>query len=645
MTRSLDEAVHAVHDVTSLPYGSSRTARILAEVERIEAEGPVEALAFAYNTLVDAYVWGEEVDKAFVPFTRALRLYDERPDVFDGADAHSLFWSFKWMTGHLVDFPGVSSAQIDATLADMERRFVIAGHGLNAVRHSNFRWQQHSNPDPAAVAEAYEAWVATPRDAYSQCEACEPGDRAAYLVGAGRGDEAVRIIESVLPEEPSCATEPADMLAYLQLAYLDQGDAEGVARAHFLGLGHLEGPYDLCGPHARYAEVLGRTGNTERALRMIARVTDVLVGSRSPGERLMVLTHVGIGARALAQADPSTPVSLPGVPARDVAALAAWVEAEADAIAAAFDARNGNDACSRHLVLARGRAARTLDVDLAVLRVEDLAGATVAAAAGTSDLPPADTVDALLASAAAVEDSDPRTAAVLYRTAARDAEEAGLLPTAGFALAEAAQLAALLDDHTGAAAGFRRALGLLHAGGVDARDTAPVARAAARVTTLDDDVVALLATFDRLVDALGGSSPGAAGGAEPGHGTAFAARESAADAAELLELRDSRARLLATAGRLVDAAAEAFALTALHGAAGNRLDEAHAAWLAGRCLAGTGDHEGALEPLVRAATLFRAQRRRQLSTSVSDEVLDVLGRLGRSDEASLVLAEIAGEGR
>src|SRR5699024_10626729 len=222
----------------------------------------------------------------------------------------------------------------------------------------------------------------------SQCEACEPGDRAAYLVGAGRGDEAVRIIESVLPKEPSCATEPADMLAYLQLAYLDQGDAEGVARAHFLGLGHLEGPYDLCGPRARYAEVLGRTGNTERALRMIARVTDVLVGSRSPGERLMVLTHVGIGARALAQADPSTPVSLPGVPARDVAALAAWVEAEADAIAAAFDARNGNDACSRHLVLARGRAARTLDVDLAVLRVEDVAGATVAAAPGTSGLPP-----------------------------------------------------------------------------------------------------------------------------------------------------------------------------------------------------------------------------------------------------------------
>ncbi|QIK83285.1 hypothetical protein [Sanguibacter sp. HDW7] len=643
MTRSSFEAGTALNAVNNLPYGATRSAAALAEVEQIEAEGPAEVLAYAYNTLVDSYVWGEEVDKAFVPFTRALRLYDERPDLFDEQDSHSLFWSFKWMTGHLIDFPTVTAEQIAATLADMEQRFAVSGRGMNAVRLSAYKWLRHSSPDDAAVDAAYDAWVATPRDDYSQCEACEPGDRAAYLVDVGRSEEAARLIESVLPDDPHCATEPADMLSYLQLAYLELGDVEGVRRAHFRGVRHLDGPYDLSGPTSRYVEVLARTGNTERALRMLERIADVVTGSRDPGARLAVLTHVGIAARVLEADEPRTAVSLPGVPASDVAGLAAWVDVQADEIAAAFDARNGNDVASRHLADARERAGRTLDVDLGVLSFDAAPAAGAAPAAASEDDSDEDVVERLLEAAAEAEEDEPLAAAGLYREAAREAEAAGLLHTAGIALAEAAALAARLDDHDGAATGFRRALALLVADEVDPRDIGQIARAAARSTTRDDDVTALLGTIDRLVAQL--TEPAADAATAPGHGSALPEREVRLNGLEALELRDTRARLLATVGRFTEAAAEARATAEAHRAAGVRVDEAHATWLLGKSLAAAGDLAGSLEPLAAAATLFSATRQTRLASSVSDEALDVLGRLGRADEGPALLARIADDAR
>ncbi|MEK8224967.1 hypothetical protein NKG05_00570 [Oerskovia sp. M15] len=142
MTRSVDEANGALSRVRDMPYGTARSTAAASEVDEITADGPAEARAYALFILVESYVWGNEVTKAYLPFTQLLRWWDEHPEHFDAQDTHSLFWSFKWMVGNLMDFPAVPAAQIERTLDDMERRFAVAGSGMNAVAMSRFQWER-----------------------------------------------------------------------------------------------------------------------------------------------------------------------------------------------------------------------------------------------------------------------------------------------------------------------------------------------------------------------------------------------------------------------------------------------------------------------------------------------------------------------
>ena len=653
MTRSVDQVNAAVYEIRSMPYGIARSAAAAAELERVVAEGPDAARAYTLFALVESYVWGGEVAKAYLPFTQMLRWWDEHPEHFDAEDAHSLFWSFKWMVGHLVEFPTVPAEQIERTLEDMARRYALAGNGTNAVALERFDWARERGADD--VEEAYQAWVATPRDEFSQCEACEPGDRAAYLFETGRYDEGIRLLEQVLTGSPRCATEPGDMLSHLQLAYLEVGDAEGAARTHRRGLRHLDNGVTMDGPQGRHVEFLARTGNADRALRRVVDQQRHLVESDSPGERLGFLTSVGVATRVLRAEHGDEPLALREVTATTVAELDDWVRDEAAGLARAFDARNGTTAASDRLRRASERAERLLPVDLGVLGTTaddapaagaEVPGAGLVATDGVVPAAPAapDDPEALLEQAEAVAAEDPVRSARLQRRAAGLFEAAGRLDRAGFALAEAAQVAAVEGDVDAAVPAFGRAVALLHAGGVPARFVGPVVRAAARLAASGDDVTAPLGAVDRVLAGLATTAAetgpadavDAASSVADGSQDALAERERAADAAEARELRDTRARLLATAGELLTAAAEAESVAEDFARAGQVPDAAHAFWLAGRSRAQAGEHADAVDALESAMEGFAIVGDRDARVRVADELVATLQHLGRDDDAARV---------
>lgn len=140
MSRTIDEANREISRVRDMPYGLARTQAAERQVRLVDAEGPDAARAFALSTLVEAYQWGGEVDRSFVAFARLLQWWDQHPEHFDEYDRHGLFWSFKWMISGLADFPTVPAEQIDRTLADMERRYALAGNGMDAVAYERFAW-------------------------------------------------------------------------------------------------------------------------------------------------------------------------------------------------------------------------------------------------------------------------------------------------------------------------------------------------------------------------------------------------------------------------------------------------------------------------------------------------------------------------
>ncbi|SIQ80097.1 hypothetical protein SAMN05518682_3672 [Cellulosimicrobium aquatile] len=665
MTRSVDQVNAALYDVRRMPYGLARSTAAAAELERVEAEGPDAARAYALFVLVESYVWGGEVTKAYLPFTKMLRWWDEHPEHFDAEDTHSLFWSFKWMVGHLMEFPDVPAAQIERTLDDMAHRYALAGNGTNAVALERFEWARERGG--ADVEDAYRAWVATPRDDYSQCEACEPGDRAAYLFETGRHDEGIRLLEGVLQGSPSCATEPGDMLSHLQLAYVEVGDAEAAARTHRRGLRHLDTGVTMTGPKGRHVEFLARTGNASRALRLLVEHQAFLTEADSPGDRLGFLTSVSVATGVLRADHGDTALALRDVPATTLAELDAWVRGEAAALAQSFDARNGTTAASERLRAAWERGARTLPVDLAVLSLDappasprPVAGAD-GAPSGPSDLPaglapeesavtggapaegtdePTD-ADGLLALADDVAGDDPVRAARLLRRASSHLESSGHLDRAGFALAEAAQLAALEGDDEGAAPAFLHALALLRAGGVAPRFVGQVVRAYARLEAGRGDVTAALAQVERTLDDLSAAGEGTDVAPAP-RAAELVERDAAADARERRDLDDTRARLLATAGDLDAAATLAESVAEEFARAGDVRDAAHAFWLAGRSRYAAGKDTDAVELLESAMEGFAIVHDAESRAMVGNEMVAALRRLGRDDEAAAVGTGLSG---
>ncbi|MFD6135867.1 hypothetical protein [Isoptericola sp. NPDC060257] len=669
MTRTLDEANRAVSTIMSMPYGVARSAAAEQEAARITAEGPDEARAYALFALVDSYTSTPEAEKAFLPFTQLLRWWDEHPELFDGSDTHSLFWSFKWMVGLLARFPSVPTAQLDATLDDMERRYALAGNGTSAVAGERFAWLRAQGAP--GTEEAYRTWITTPRDSFSDCAACLPAGQAEYLAETGRVREAADVVSAAVAAGATCGDEPAGMESLLQLLLLDLGDAAGAAAAHRSAMSHLDAAVSKEIATSRHVEFLARTGHPERALRLLHASPEHLTVSDSPGERLAVLTHVAVATGVLRETHAETPVELAGVPARTVAELDAWARGELAPVARAFDARHGTDRHARLLDAAWERQSRRLPVELGVLAAAErtaaatdpapgpvpdaltdvltdglptsLAGADAGSPAGV-DLAgvtdPRDDADPVAAALARAElEPDPVEASAAYLTAARVAEEAGRLEDAGFALAEAAQVAAALGDDEGAVPAFGRAVGLLRAAGTDPAYVGPVVRAAAGAQARVGDVDAALAAVERVLEDVARPADEAPA-PTPALSEDLATRRAAFAAAEERQLRDVRARLLATAGQHAEAARQAETVAEEFGRAGLPFDAAHAFWLAGSALRATGDATAAVDPLRAALEGLAAVGARADLATVADELVGTLRGLGRAEEADAVAASL-----
>jgi hypothetical protein len=464
------------------------------------------------------------------------------------------------------------------------------------------------------------------------------------------------------------------MLSHLQLAYVEVGDAEAAARTHRRGLRHLDTGVSMTGPKGRHVEFLARTGNASRALRLLGEHQAFLTEADSPGDRLGFLTSVSVATGVLRDEHADAPLALRDVPATTVAELDDWVRREAAELAASFDARNGTPAASERLRAAWDHGSRTLPVDLAVLSAapepgagdpdraaagddgaadgwatSSSVGATPSAPGGATGaehgsghvgqlvVEPTD-AEGLVRLADDVAGEDPVRAARLLRGASALLESAGHLDRAGFALAEAAQLAAVEGDDEGAAPAFVHALALVRAGGVAPRFVGPIVRAYARLEAGRGDVTGALVQLQRTLEDLDAT----AATEQVPRAADLVERDAAADEQERRDLRDTRARLLATAGELDAAATLAEAVAEEFARAGQVADAAHAFWLAGRSRCEAGADAEAVDLLESAMEGFAIVHDRDARTLVANELVATLRRLGREQDAAEVGAGLSG---
>ncbi|SEG35160.1 hypothetical protein SAMN04489712_104534 [Thermomonospora echinospora] len=338
---STDDVYALVARAGDLPYGEARTVLVEDALRRAEAAGD-DALAYRVRMeLTSAYQHGGEPAKMFTTFTRCLSQHDADPGRF--GSGHRLLWHFKWIVNSLTLFPEIPLDRTYAVLDDMERRYRLGGHSMQAVYHYRHVVVRHVGDD-AAADEWFAKWHAAPRDELSDCQGCDPTGKVRHLTGRGRHEEALAIAAPVLSAELNCTEQPQSILTALLPAYLRTGQMEEAGRAHRrayrLVRANLRDLTDI----ADHLEFCALTGNQARGLEIVQRHLGWLDRAPSPYAAMRFAAASALVLRRLAEAgaDEGLPLSRPD--GRDVPAaeLRDELTAQALTLAERFDARNGS---------------------------------------------------------------------------------------------------------------------------------------------------------------------------------------------------------------------------------------------------------------------------------------------------------------
>ena len=678
MTRSVGEATRDISAVRGMVTGKAQSAAALAQLRRVETEGPQEVKAYALHALIEAYWFGGDEEKAFVPFSQEVAWYDKHPEWFDEADRYNLFWSFKWMVGGLRGFPSVSLDQLWATLEDMERRYGIEGFSMDAPYQQ--RWQLAAHIGADNTSQLYEQWLRQPRDDMSNCDLCAAGDRAEFAFFEKHIDDGLALVEATLNDptiRKECFSEPAAMYAAAQFAYLKRGEPGDEARAvwaHRMCRGYWDESYafgsasrdmqllrerafSLGQVRSQCIEFLARTRNTEAAIRLLLDNKRFLTQADSPLAHLHFLSGVGAGLRVIVEelGQPQLALDLSDPPTKTAEQLLAWVKDKASQLAKDFDARNGNDYQSRMLAEHWQVTAFPSQIDLSLLgeaavdaddqsaasepespaRQPESTEAPVPQPTESSQVAPASPSELVRLGDGQASRGQAAEAIASYLKAAAGFEQQGQLSQAGFARAEAGHLALQADDLASADQCLRRAVKLLRAALTPSQFLTPVMIALAQCLSrqgnfADAEQVLLEAT--KLVDtALDQPIP---------EDIAPDVRKAYSDdmAWASASLAYQRARLLAQVGNPIAPAvaqhcAEAMAELGLAAQAAEAFQFAGVTWQGQ-------DDEKAIWCLESAVEGFRIALRRPEKTQAANLLVDLLQKLGRTDEATAAAVDL-----
>lgn len=632
--------------IRRMPYGTARIAASEAVTRRIEADGPRELLAEALLDLVEAYSFADEGAKSFVTFARTLRLWDESPELFDAGDERNLFWEFKWVAADLPEFPQISAGQAEAFLADMERRFELAGHGLSSVRMSRFRWAWHAGQ---ADAEAQRlAWVTGLRDEYEDCRACTIGQQVDFFVDTERYTEAVELGRM---QDDRCNLEPARTHYGLALAALLAGNPDLALRSHKRALAGDDGDTtDFPAARGQGFEMLARGGRLSQALRVLRTdYPDALRAGGSPATHLRFLLGVLAGLSSnLDRAADLTGFTEPEW--RTVGALHAWVQDRARTLVAPLDARNGSDMYAKDLARAlsatrtehelpteaAGSAATKLSAPSDLTPGPDHATETDAGSETETEADRAGTGAALMATAEQLAAYRAYAgASQAYVNAAQQWEAEGWIARAGAAYAEAAQCAVLDHEDAAAHTHFAAAVARIELDTNEAELLVAVLTAWAPIAARMSDTAGLLTAVRRALARE--PEPNTDGLAED-----LAERRRAEWQLRQAHLRDTLARSLAASSpnEHAEAVGEALSAGAAYAQLGRTGDAAHAFWLAGRVQREFGAGADAVWALESAFEGFTLARNRADRALAAGELIEVLRSTGQHDRAAEIVAEL-----
>jgi tetratricopeptide (TPR) repeat protein len=339
-----DELWAALEATTDLPYGLARIAAVEELVNRADA-AQLPDLQFATRmNATRAYQYGGEPAKAFVSFSWCLAAHDRG----EGLDnyTHNLFWHFKWMVSDLQRFPQVPLDRTYAVLEEMQRRYLLAGHGMNPVHQYRASIARHIG-DVATADEQFRLWQAAPRTRMSDCIGCEPTSTVAHLSWRRRDEEAAEIGMAALTGRLDCAEQPQSLLATMLVPYLRTGRLAEAAQAHRAGYRAIQTNRTELGMLADHVLFCAQTGNHARGLQLVERHLDWLRQPPTPHADMEFSAAAAGVLGTVIEAGHADMTVRRGNDEIRVGALREELVERAQTLAAQFDERNGSSEQSR----------------------------------------------------------------------------------------------------------------------------------------------------------------------------------------------------------------------------------------------------------------------------------------------------------
>jgi hypothetical protein len=325
-----------------LPYGAAKVATLEEAIRHADAANDAQLGFEARHELLDAAVMSGRADLLLVHYPWCLAQFDKTPQHFDEYD---LLWRYKWVMGNLAEFPEIPLAQIERLLDDMDERFrnygasgrTVIGYRLSLAKHVG---------DTDRAAELFHEYRKAPRDALSNCAACEANAIVSYHLFAGQNRLAVDAAKDIVSGRLSCRTVPGSTYAMLLLPRLKLGELELAADHHRAGYRLLlksAEPVSLAPYHMQF---LGLTGNFTLGVRLLTKHLGAAMEGFEPQNQFWFYRGAWLLLECLTQAEVSPRIRLPekhplAKKTATVADLQAWCHAEASQLAARFDTRNG----------------------------------------------------------------------------------------------------------------------------------------------------------------------------------------------------------------------------------------------------------------------------------------------------------------
>ncbi|WP_314616973.1 tetratricopeptide repeat protein [Streptomyces stackebrandtii] len=334
-----EAVLEALRENHERPHGLARTVTAEELVETAEVFEKPDVLVTALLELMTAYEFTGEHRKSPVAFARILKLWDATSESFSPYEAHQVFWRFKWVTTSLLQVPEVPMASIGGWIDQMRSRYEAADHAVQPVAAMRYHLAHHTG---TGVADAYDLWATRSRTELSDCEACETRHHAWHHLVEGDDTAALAIWQPVLDREQGCSEEPQMSQARALLPLLRAGRTDEARSHHLTGYRKVRGTTGMQAEVGYHLEFCAHSRNEGRGLEILAENRTLFEAKGAPLDHLCFLTGTEVLIARLVDAGHDD-AAVAGPPGRawTAAELLTHVRGEAEALAAAFDTRNG----------------------------------------------------------------------------------------------------------------------------------------------------------------------------------------------------------------------------------------------------------------------------------------------------------------